>query len=70
VVTAGNVVRLPPRANPSPSGAPLAPTAPRLAGAGLARAHAIGDGVRDAILALEERAEVLVHIDIERDEPA
>ncbi|MCC6557060.1 MAG: cation transporter [Polyangiaceae bacterium] len=34
----------------------------------LAEAHATSDGVRDAILAIEERAEVLVHVDVERDE--
>ncbi|WP_437972301.1 cation diffusion facilitator family transporter [Sorangium sp. So ce260] len=36
----------------------------------LARAHATGDRARDAILAAEPDAEVLVHIDVERDEPA
>ncbi|XXX82646.1 cation diffusion facilitator family transporter [Sorangium sp. So ce134] len=36
----------------------------------LARAHATGDRARDAILAVEPDAEVLVHIDVERDEPA
>ena len=32
-------------------------------------AHTRGDRVRDAILALEEDAQVLVHLDVERDEP-
>lgn len=36
----------------------------------LAQAHATGDRVRDLLLVLEEDAEVLVHIDVERDEPA
>ncbi|WP_437564539.1 cation diffusion facilitator family transporter [Sorangium sp. So ce542] len=36
----------------------------------LARAHATGDRARDAIRAAEPDAEVLVHIDVERDEPA
>ncbi|MGK3962481.1 cation diffusion facilitator family transporter [Sorangium sp. So ce118] len=36
----------------------------------LARAHATGDRARDALLAVEPEAEVLVHIDVERDEPA
>ncbi|WP_437641995.1 cation diffusion facilitator family transporter [Sorangium sp. So ce854] len=36
----------------------------------LARAHARSDRARDAILAVEPDAEVLVHIDVERDEPA
>jgi ferrous-iron efflux pump FieF len=36
----------------------------------LARAHATSDRARDAILAIEPDAEVLVHIDPERDEPA
>ncbi|XXT25398.1 cation diffusion facilitator family transporter [Sorangium sp. So ce429] len=36
----------------------------------LARAHARSDRARDAILAIEPDAEVLVHIDVERDEPA
>ncbi|WP_437594470.1 cation diffusion facilitator family transporter [Sorangium sp. So ce1000] len=35
----------------------------------LARAHATGDRARDTILAIEPDAEVLVHIDPERDEP-
>ncbi|AUX43738.1 iron transporter [Sorangium cellulosum] len=36
----------------------------------LARAHATGDRARDAILAVELDAEVLVHIDPGRDQPA
>jgi ferrous-iron efflux pump FieF len=36
----------------------------------LARAHATGDRARDASLAVEPDAEVLVHIDVDRDEPA
>ncbi len=32
-------------------------------------AHARGDRVRDALLVLEEDAQILVHIDVERDEP-
>jgi ferrous-iron efflux pump FieF len=33
----------------------------------LTEAHATGDRVRDAILALEEDAEIMVHIDVERE---
>jgi ferrous-iron efflux pump FieF len=32
-------------------------------------AHTRGDRVRDAILAIEDEAQVLVHLDVERDEP-
>jgi len=32
-------------------------------------AHARGDSVRDALLVIEEDAQILVHIDVERDEP-